>query len=290
MSTGSSQTTTSMFSQYPSALLTYHEVGLPNAFIPLYHGIICGTQDENSFQADCQIQLEWLPQPTIRYNIPQLPDDFIPSGKELNLKIADGTKQFSDRHPGFTLSSDQKSSFSGSIHEYVILPKDAPVNFIKFLMPNFPSVIGRPILFDSNSSAAARLEFETEVFRITIDQVQECYGTLSVLKTQSGYGITHIGRLERKDDQAFTFQDCTPILEALGWYLSFAVGRWTGTCLPTGHDASGQLQWQSWFCSRLSPFNYRISWLDSHYHEHLEQPFSKYFSSGRIRNGKKPYE
>jgi hypothetical protein len=93
------------------------------------------------------------------------------------------------------------------------------------------------------------------------------------LKTNSGFGITQVGRLEKEDESSFSAEDAQAALVALAWYISFATGQWTGPCLVTGFEANGKLVWDVWNYSRTVPFRDRVSWLDRVQGDQFEESF-----------------
>jgi hypothetical protein len=52
--------------------------------------------------------------------------------------------------------------------------------------------------------------------------------------------------ITRLDCQAFTSADVQPLLGALHFGLSFALGRWVAPALPVGFDTDGQRVWEQW--------------------------------------------
>jgi hypothetical protein len=114
---------------------------------------------------------------------------------------------------------------------------------------------------------------------ITLDELKNCDDTWKELEKNSGYGATHVGRLHRADNAPFDCETTRHVLRGLGWYLSFASGRWTGPVLTRGFDASGSLLWDLWDAWRIVPYVERETWIKPHMTEQFEEPFTGFFKA-----------
>jgi hypothetical protein len=168
----------------------------------------------------------------------------------------------------------QKMSLAGIIGERVIRPADADASYVLFFLPNFEHLCGRSITYPDGSSAVYRLVLSGEGWRITLDAVEKAKEIEQFLAANSGIAITQVGRLEREDGDPFKAEDALVILNAVAWYVSFACGRWTGPCLPTGFDRDGRQVWEVWDYNRTLPFRECRRWLDKIHGEQFEGPFS----------------
>ncbi|MGF1457660.1 MAG: hypothetical protein ACFBSG_01395 [Leptolyngbyaceae cyanobacterium] len=111
-------------------------------------------------------------------------------------------------------------------------------------------------------------------WKITIDAVRNSKNIFSLLEEKSGFGVTHIGKIEKEDGGFFTSDEALSILDAICWYCSFSVGRWTGPCLPFGFDQNDNPVWQMWDFYRIDPFRKDASWLGWGSRRHIfEEPF-----------------
>jgi len=262
-------------SSHPDALRAHFTFGLPNDTISLFAGPIDFTQEGKCFRADGSVYLAWLPSPTIRFEVPNAPGGVYPDLKDLSFRLNDGTAVSHASVTGLKVSSEAVSaSFSGIVGERVTRPADGTVNHVLFLLPNFQHrLIGKPLRYPDGSGRASRLTLRGGGWLITLDAVEDQKTIGEILDARSGFGITHVGRLEKEDGNSFRVEDAHVILDALAWYASFAAGRWTGPCLPAGFDAGGNQVWQVWSSSRTVPFRKRRTWLDSNHGEQFETPF-----------------
>jgi len=260
----------------PDALRPHITIGPPGEPIVLHSGPIDFIQNVQRFRADGRVCLAWLPTPQVRFEVPHLPNGVHPELDGLSLQLDDGTAisrgqvTASNHRIG---SEGYSASLSGIVAERVTRPADGPVNHVLFLLPNFPFLIGKSVQYPEGSVRLSRLTLRSDGWIITLDAVADQKAVEESLSTQSGFGITHVGRLEREAGTPFAAAEALPVLDALACYGSFAAGRWTGPCLPTGFDAVGKQVWQIWDYFRTTPFRTCDSWLDSNHGEQFEDPF-----------------
>lgn len=262
---------------YPPALRPSVPIGKPNELIPLYSGPMDFTQKGNTFRADGHVFFAWLPSPAIRFEVPVLPEDVHPELDELSFRLDDGTLVDRALVTGSNHSmvmGKYSISLSGIVGQRVIRPCDTPAQRVLFLLPNFEDLHGHAICYPDGSKRASRLTLRGGGWIVTLDLVNDQKSVTKFLASQSGFGVTHIGQLEREDGNTLNAEESLTILDTLSWYLSFAAGRWTGPCLRTGVDESGKQIWQAWDYARTVPFRRRLSWLDHNHGEQLEAPFS----------------
>ena len=74
------------------------------------------------------------------------------------------------------------------------------------------------------------------------------------LRLEGGFGLTHSGRLRRKDKRPFNRKS---LMEALAGgcsqFLSFVAGAFTGVVLPRGFDCDGEEVWGRWDVPVIEP-------------------------------------
>ena len=162
--------------EYPEALTSPITLGGPNEPIHLYSGAIDFAQGATTFRARANICLEWLPFPQISFNIPEVPADVYPDLGEVSLRLDDGA----DIQRAFISGSNQsngpegyKSQFSGIIGQRVIRPKDDAASYALFVLPNFDAPRGQAVALPANGWRAARLSFQGEGWKITLDDVHQ---------------------------------------------------------------------------------------------------------------------
>jgi hypothetical protein len=261
--------------EYPHALRPAIAPGQANEPILLYEGPVDVSQNDKTFRSDASVSLIWLPSPRVRFEIPAAPQEYYFQLGDLSLRLDDGTAISNCLVSGSSFSNGPegcRASIRGVIGEEVVRPGDGDVSYTLFLIPNLDAPSGRPIYYP-HCCWAARLLLIGCGWKITLDAADNQEAVRNSLKSNSGFGVTQVGRLEREDGKPFTTEQAKSVSSALAWYLSFACGRWTGPCLATGFAADGTRLWQTWDISRVVPYRDRLSWMDPRNLDHLEAPF-----------------
>ncbi len=171
-----------------------------------------------------------------------------------------------------------RAPMSGVVNQSVLRPRDGGVSYALFLLPNFESPIGCGLQYGNGSRRAARLTLSGGGWAVTLDEVADYKARVEALNANSGFAVTHVGRLERADGTPFTASDARQVLNALRWYVSFCSGQWTGPFLTTGFDPTGVRVWETWDQSRTAPFRHRRSWLDRCHRRGFEEPFPAFLN------------
>lgn len=122
-------------------------------------------------------------------------------------------------------------------------------NFVDYFAPHVESPSGK---------TASRLIFESIDWRVTIDSISK--EIINALEDNSGYAITHMGRLERIDNTNFTSQEAEEVLIGLNYFLSFVAGRWVSPALPVGFNSTDKRVWEKWLHYRTGNYRYATSW------------------------------
>lgn len=252
-----------------------------NGAISLYSGQIYCSQGEISFSAVGEIELVWLPSPRIQFRVSDLQPKQVERLKmreDLSLKLEDGT-EINNCIITRRDTRSEGSFLSGVIVDRVARSTDDQLAYVLFLLPNFQEIVGRKIDFKERSSAN-RILLRLSNWIITLDVVENRQETFEVLRSCSGIEVTHLGRIEREDGNSFCIEDVFSILEILKWYCSFAIGRWTGPCIPFGFNSSGHQIIEVWDIERqISPFGQSISWLGRRVRSNIfEEPFSGFWA------------
>jgi hypothetical protein len=262
---------------YPPALQPTKPLVNVNEAISLYCGPIEFTQQQTSLRGDGNVDLVWLPTPTVRFEVPDISEFNGLDLSDVELRLTDGTKithGFITRmNPGFALLGDHKAKLSGIIAERVIRPKDGAASYGSFHVANFEDVRGRPVA-EGKGWRCARTLLKAAGWCITLDEVRDFRQKKEELRLVSGFAVTHIGRLEKEDGTTFTAKESWELLDAVGWYLSFCCGRWTGPGLLCGFDEQSQLLWEVWEQFRTVPYRDRHSWADKVLTGCVELPFA----------------
>jgi hypothetical protein len=260
----------------PDALRPNVALGAPDEAVSIYEGPISFSQSGKSIRTDAIISLRWLPTPAIHLDVPRVPDGTYPQLGEFSIQLDDGTVAPHGLVTGIPMSMSGgafSASFTGIINDRVVSPADGLASYVMFLLPNFDQPSGRGVLYPDRSRRASRLTLRGGGWIINLDAADDQKNVEKYLEANSGFGITQVGRLEKADQAPFSAEDSQAALRALAWYISFAAGRWTGPCLPTGFDAGSKPMWQVWEYSRTVSFRRRTSWMDRVHGDQFEEPF-----------------
>jgi hypothetical protein len=266
-----------LFAGYPEPIPPFVPCEGQCISIPLFQDAVNLDFAKETFRTDASIALRWQPFPQIQFEIPELPEGvFLNPRSTFSIRFDDGAVIKGPRVVGVSMSSgpeDLKSSAYGRIRERFLRPKDSPAQYALFLLPNFEMVQGSGLRYPDGSARGARLLLADGVWAITLDQTEAAAAAEKALKENSGFAITHVGRLERADGQPVTASQMRLMLNAFACYVSFCCGRWTGPCLPKGFDQCGAQVWETWDYSRTVPYASLRSWMDPSERDHFEGPF-----------------
>lgn len=127
------------------------------------------------------------------------------------------------------------------------------------------------------------------------------------LDAQGGYGITHICKIERLDDQSFDLDKGYEIVDAFIYYLSFVRGMWVAPLLVSGFDSNGNQILEEWRTPKIKADSWQSTgyswttndsteivrffpgfmqkWQDSIWKEVVQNAIQWYIESFRNNNG-----
>ena len=90
-------------------------------------------------------------------------------------------------------------------------------------------------------------------WKVTLDRRPDHSRIWAEAKEMESIAVTHVMEIRRDDGRSFTAKEVKPVLTALQYSLSFALGRWVAPALPVGIDNQGDIVWQEWGPSHCSP-------------------------------------
>lgn len=101
-----------------------------------------------------------------------------------------------------------------------------------------------------------RINFIKIEYKNWIVIVKQLAGTRDItekLRAIGGFGVTHVGEVQKKDRSVFTVDEVENLLSALGLLLSFSKGADVYPDLLVGFDNGGGVVWQKW-CLTMMPY------------------------------------
>jgi hypothetical protein len=251
----------------PPALKPGYEIGEPHKPIPLYEGDLEIEHQGNLTQGSGTVYLKWFPYPQIQFES---------SGHQLlganvekaSLKVpeTDGlVEALIAVKQGFNQTTGETKEVLGNVREPIVKGSGQDLTYIKFHLTNFENFNGssRAVIEDESGERIRDSGiFEAEGWKVTVDpyktseQINSQTSSIKILKSQGGYAVTHVGKLERLDGKTFTANEpCTrSFLEALSYFLSFVRGLRIEPLLLIGYDASNQRIWEEWALSNSDPW------------------------------------
>jgi len=256
------------FERFPRAVEAVYVTHEPNSPVILYKGQLVLEQGEYRVDVIGKIFLDWLPSPHIMF--------FAELKTPIPLALG-------DEKPVRVVSTDLEAvgwiinmKFSETATVMGILMDvnkghQVEIANLVFHVPNFTQYFGVSVRSDLCTDKAqswsgkvwqGRLTLEASGWRIIIDQLEgidsEFYRQL---KAVGGFGLTHVGKLERYDGSVFEIDERVEnLLEGLGYFLSFVRGAWSFPVLWVGFSPSGEKVFERWSTPKLSPFRTCQSW------------------------------
>lgn len=93
-----------------------------------------------------------------------------------------------------------------------------------------------------------------------------------------GYVITHVARAERVDGSVFTSEEGANLRDALFYFFSFCLGRWTAPASAVAFDANGDLFREEWHVRMTTSCRYVTTWWASHKADTLSALFTGFMA------------
>jgi len=256
-----------MFENYPIATTPRYRTAEPNAPIPLYEGDAEVSINGEVSTKHAEIRFVWLPSPDIDIRITDCYVDVLSEQNDVAVTLKGQDAPLSMRWTRVEMSGGENArppSIVGRLQHHP-LDDDTDLRCVLFHIANASSFQGSNIRNEAGTySAAARAELLVPPWRIVLDTLREGSDRDAAenLKRSGGYGITHVGLVEREDRAVFHSTDVEPLLESIGWMLSFCRGARTFPLLLVGRDETDAEVATSWRCGHVAPMQLLMSWFD----------------------------
>lgn len=254
----------------PVSLKPVYETHEPNQKILLYQGDLEIKQSINPqqpVQGHGNIYYVWLPFPSIQfefwskhfidYNCPD--NDLIFSNGNCRVKISIDKTIDND-------SNYKDNYILGTTQEAIIRGKEQNLSYILFHVINFTNNLGIPTRYESDqgiSNQSNRINFnfnyKEEKWKINLDKIKE-KSFFEKFKNNGGFGITHVGKIEKDSKQCFKGEEVNNLLNVFQHFLCFSSGSYVPLTLQVGYDAGGNKVWEYWNASRGTSWQTVSSW------------------------------
>lgn len=213
------------------------------------------------------IEYSWFPNPRVSFEINH--NYLVPH----NLDDCSIKLQGSDHLVPVNVQSwgsySQKSPYhhiAGDISEKLIIGKEDNLHSLVFHIVNFCSYMGEVTCkrtYFGESTNKGRINLSEKDWDIEIDETssEKNSDVFKSLKESSGYAITHVGRIKRKDRSSFKAEEVMELIEALSYFLSFSKGMKVPIILFIGYNINNEKTYEQWNESFGQPSKNRMSWM-----------------------------
>jgi hypothetical protein len=257
----------------PHATQSPYRLGsTPNVPIPLFRGRIEIDLGEGVATTQGAIHLRWLPKPRVAFAaILQAAEAGLNNDQWTGtLAIPRRRARAACRLSGKQLGSSV--SVKGFLTRPFTIGAGEDLASVVFHLANFRNYLGSPVR-SGTKWFRGRLHLEGGGWSVDIDAMEDLERRVRTLRGDGGYSVTHLGRLTRSDNSAFSADDAASVLDALGNLLSLARGTWSDPFLPLGYDKSGRLVWRKWAEPRIEQWRPSLSWFQDDDPESLARAF-----------------
>ncbi|HEY5272010.1 MAG TPA: hypothetical protein VIJ34_02125 [Acidimicrobiales bacterium] len=249
-------TTDPIREEFPEAVEPRYVTATANEEIELYHGTLVADIEGTTLVGNGSVTLKWVPSPQIEFEFAGKPDfeqsdSTVLSFKSLpqSIKLHSPGNEHRGRGQvwGVLLPSFVEGvwliSVRGHLEEFET-GNPAPTERILFHVPNLPSFVGETVQSsDSSSVGATRLTAATRSWRVRLDGLDHLPDLYPELNRTNGYGITHVGDVQRIDGSPIPYEEVEQILATLTWWLTMLRSERTGPVLAAGiHE--GRTVWE----------------------------------------------
>jgi ApeA N-terminal domain 1 len=261
----------------------------PNQKIPLYKDevqCLCEIDGEmREFSGQAFIEYTWHPTLRATFKIDKIDcSNFstITNPKqsgEIHLRLQNSDKEIVGRVHNVEAklgSSSTILTMSGVLSGKTYINKDNDnVNHVVFHIVNFTHFEGLARIRNKETGEHRdRLVFVESDWKIVIEQLASSEQSFKDLKETGGYSITHVGRIQKIDDDSFSMIDVSEIMGIFSFFLSFMKGSRVPIILLVGYDKQGIKICEEWKSDLPShPYQERLSWMPNNNLSYLPSVF-----------------
>ena len=149
------------------------------------------------------------------------------------------------------------------------LDRGEPLHVVRFGLINFPDFM-KPRSTESQTDGERpwsiedlrAMRLESDGWLAETRPVGNHEQVHKSLRRQSGFALTHWGRVSRLDGEPFRKASVQPFMATLNQFLSFARGVSCGMTLIKGLDEVGDTVWEEWGVTKVQPWKGHRSCLD----------------------------
>jgi len=160
---------------------------------------------------------------------------------------------------------------------------------VLFHIFNYKDLRGTRCSSEQTATGLHRIEhvdFKAAGWHVVLKSLPTTSDIFSTLNETGGYGLTHVGCLQKEDVSSFDGKTAEKMLTALRFFLSFSEGMWCNPCLAVGFDDKEDKVWEAW-SSPQGHWDSPISWFDAHHCDELANLFPGFMAKCESENWKK---
>lgn len=187
-------------------------------------------------------------------------------------------------------------------HASVYVPSRSPIQLHQksstirrgiFHLFNWPQFLSRDDYLLETAALnprRSRVLLQFDGWKVTITETEETERISTLFESVGGYAITHVGLVERLDETEFTSTELDDLFEALTYFFSFMLGRWSSPSLIVGRNQSDERVYQQWGLGHVA----RSKWvaghscLDVHHFEMMSDTIQGFWKRWKDKTWKKP--
>lgn len=228
---------------------------------------------------NAEIRLDLVPRPRIRVhitNIEELDNServelawMLASDKFFSLELKNHKKQIKVYVTTCHLSNPEELSLIFSPFSEPIVgfgDDNTQMQYIIFHLFNFKKIIA------NKGSYSKNVKLEADNWVVELKSLADSDNTFNKLRSEGGYGLTHVGCLSKKYDTPISGKEARDMFHALYYFFSFTKGVWCNPVCAVGFNSSDRV-WESWSSLMECCPRPHSSWFDEHHSEQLESLF-----------------
>lgn len=238
----------------------------PNESIVLYDSSSEILIDERIIDSKSLVKISWFPFPKITININY--SGQLCGLKDIELNLTELVPPYRVKVRMLThqsIRSTGVNTITGDLKEAFIIGNVNKLSSLTFYVINFSSFgFSNQSIIELNDKGnrnkikregwldfPEQLIFGYENWHIVLAKIDKTDEFEKRLKSQGGYGITHICKIEHLDNTSFNLDEGRKIINSLIYYLSFVRGFWIAPILISGFDKNGNQILEDWSASDI---------------------------------------
>jgi hypothetical protein len=228
---------------------------------------------------NAEIRLDLVPRPRIRVHTTNMEELDYPERLELawmlrteelfSLELKNHKKHIKAFVTTCHLSNPKELSLIFSPYSEPIVGignDDTQMQYVVFHLFNFKKILA------NRGSYSKHVNLEANNWVVELKSLAESDSIFKKLRSEGGYGLTHVGCLRKKDNTPISGKEARDMLDMLYYFFSFAKGTWCNPVCAVGFNSSDRV-WESWSSPEEPGFSRPSSWFDEHHSEQLENVF-----------------